>query len=188
KVITDPNHRLYDSRVERAPDEALVQSIMARGVIVPLVIYPDGDDVYVEDGRQRRAATIEANRRRREQGIKDPILVPCCWRKGDEATLFEVSLTANLLRSGDRPMERARNMQRLIDFGRTEKEAAVACGVTVQTVRASLALLNCDVKVQRAVESEQVKPTVAINLAKLPREEQRTRLEKMIESGATKGR
>lgn len=62
KVITDAKHPLYDARVERPVDEAMVLSIMSLGIIEPLVIARDGESVYVVDGRQRRLNAIEANK------------------------------------------------------------------------------------------------------------------------------
>jgi len=189
KVITDPKHPLYDPRVERKPSEAMVLSILRDGIIEPLVISRDGEDVYVTDGRQRRAATIEANKRRKQKGL-EPILCPCVWRNGPvkdrEAKLFEISVSANELRAGDSPLERAQKMQRLEELGRDHESIAVTFGCTKQNVRNLLALLDCAPAVQRAVEGG-LSATVAGQLSKLPREEQVKQLEKMVKAGVTKG-
>jgi len=186
KVITDPKHPLFDPRVERPPSEKMVLSIMHLGIIEPLVIWRDGQDVYIVDGRQRRAAALEANKLRAKEG-RELIECPCVWRRGDDAKLYEISISANEVRSGDSAIERAKKMQRLADFGRDEEQIAVVFGCTTATVRSSLALLECDVKVQRAVESGQVAATIATKLAKLPREEQVAKLGEMVVAGATKG-
>ncbi len=74
KVITDVKHPLYDARVEREPAEAMILSIMRRGILVPMLITRDGDDVYVVDGRQRRSAALEANKRLAKAGGEPVVL------------------------------------------------------------------------------------------------------------------
>ena len=187
KVVTDPKHPLYDERVELPIDEAMVKSIMRLGVREPLIIRRDGDDVYVVDGRQRRANAIEANRRlAAEDG--DPIYVPCVWwGKGDNAKLYEVTVATNELRTASAPMERARKMARLIDMGRTEDQLAVIFGVTKQTVKATLALLDCAPKVQKAVAAG-LPVTVAAKLSKLAEKEQVAQLGELEAVGATRGK
>jgi ParB family chromosome partitioning protein len=64
KVITDPKHVLYDARVERPVDEAMVLSIMSLGIIEPLVIARNGEEVFVVDGRQRRRSVLPGRGRR----------------------------------------------------------------------------------------------------------------------------
>lgn len=188
KVITDPKHPLYDARVEREPDEALIVSIMRNGIIVPLVISRDGENVYVTDGRQRRAAAIEANKRLKKEG-GEPIALPCVWKRGDEAKLYEIAVTTNELRSGDSPLERARKMQHFLDLvAGDEGRVALAFGCTIPTVINHLKLLECAPAVQKAVEAGQLAATVAKELSKLPREEQKARLDEMVSAGETKGR
>lgn len=187
KVITDPKHPLYDARIEREPNEALILSIMRHGVLVPLLIYRDGNDVYIDDGRQRWKAALEANKRLKKAGGK-PVVLPCVWKRGDEKTLYEIAVTTNALRTGDSPLESARKMQHLANLnGNNLDEVAVSFGCTLQTVKNHLALLECAPSVQRAVEAGKVAATVATKLSRLKRDEQTSTLEKMIESGATKG-
>jgi ParB family chromosome partitioning protein len=187
KVITDPKHPQYDPRVEREIDEALVLSIMRLGIIEPLVVTRDGDNVIVVDGRQRRACAIEANRRLKAEG-GEQVLAPCIWRRGDNAKLYEVMVAANEVRTGDSPLERARKMQHLADMGRDEEQIAIVFGCDKRTVKSALALLECASSVQRAVDSERIPITVAVQLAKLPRDEQSKKLEEMESAGATRGK
>jgi ParB family chromosome partitioning protein len=185
KVITDPKHPLFDKRVEREPEESMIVSVMRNGVIVPMVIHRDGEDVYVVDGRQRRAAAIEANKRLAKAG-GELILCPCVWKRGDEAKLYEIAVTTNALRTGDSFLETAHKMQHLADLGRDEDLLAVAFGCSVQTVKNHLAVLECAPAVQKWVEKGG-SAVIAAKLSKLSKEEQVTTLEKMIAEGATKG-
>lgn len=186
KVITDVKHPLYDARVERPVDEAMVLSIMSLGIIEPLVIMRDGEDVYVVDGRQRRLNAIEANKRLAKSG-GEPVICPCVWRRGDDARLYEVLVAANEVRSGDSPLERAKKMEHLASLGRDDKQVAIAFGCTVQTVKNARALLECAPSVKKAVESGQVPMTVAMQLSKVSREEQEKSLDEMVAAGVTKG-
>jgi len=186
KVITDSKHALYDARVERPVDEAMVLSIMSLGIIEPLVIMRDGENVYVVDGRQRRTNAIEANRRLEKAG-GEPVICPCVWRRGDDARLYEVLVAANEVRSGDSVLERAKKMEHLASLGRDDAQVAVAFGCTVQTVRNARALLECAPAVKKAVEAGTIPLTVAMQLSKVDRGEQETKLGEMIEAGVTKG-
>ncbi len=186
KVITDPKSPLYDSRVERPIDEAMVLSLMSVGIIEPLVIGRNGQEVYVIDGRQRRLNAIEANKRIVKAG-GEPIRCPCVWRRGDDAKIFEVIVSANEIRTGDSTLERAKKMAHLMSLGYDEAKTAVAFGCTVQTVKNAMALLECAPAVKKAVEAEQVPLTVALQLSKLNREDQEKTLAEMVEKGNTKG-
>src|SRR5882672_6589488 len=187
KVITDSKHPLYDPRVERKPTERMILSIMRRGILLSMLIRRDGEDVYVVDGRQRRAAAIEANKRLKKEGGK-PVVCPCTWKRAEDKVLYEISVTTNELREGDSMLERAHKMQHLLDLnGGDINDCAVSFGVTTVTVKGHLALLECAPAVQRAAEAGQVAPTICVKLAKLPRIEQVATLDKMIAAGATKG-
>lgn len=187
KVITDPKHPLYDPRVERDPDEGMILSIMAEGILVPLIVSRDGDSVYITDGRQRWKAAIEANKRLKKEGGA-PVLLPCVWKRGDEKKLYEISVATNAIRSGDSPLESARKMQHLAKLNGNDLDAvARAFGCTKATVKNHLALLECAPIVQKAVEANKIPATVATKLSKMPREEQVSTLEKMVTAGATRG-
>src|SRR5581483_3579160 len=147
QVITDPKHPQYDPRVELPVDEALVLSIMELGVITPLAISRDGEDVYVTDRRRRHKAAIEANKRLKKLG-RPLVQGPCVWKRGDDTRLFEISIAANELRKGDGAVERAKKMQRLVEAGRSEEQIALTFGVTAKTGKSALALLECAKPVQ----------------------------------------
>lgn len=179
KVRADPQRP-----EEPAIDEAMVWSIMAHGVIEPLIISRDGDDVFVEAGRRRRAHAIEANRRRPG---KESILVPCVWARGDEADLAEKAVIENFHRQSPSAIGTAKAMQHLINLGRDEERVRQVFGFkTINSVKGYLALLDCAPEVQRAVEGG-LSAVVAVKLSKLTRVEQKEALTEMTAKGATKG-
>lgn len=191
-IVTDKSHPLYDERVDLPLDEALVRNIMFRGVIEPIVVRLNGkrEDgsavVEVVDGRQRVRATIEANKRLAEEG-KPTILVPGVRRRGEAADFAGVMISANELRKSDSPLIKARKLERFLATGRDEEEAAITFGVSVQTIKNMLKLLELHPTVQKAVEKNNLPASVAKELSDLPQEQQPAALEKLIESGNVKG-
>jgi ParB family chromosome partitioning protein len=187
-VVTDKSHPLYDSRAELPLDEAMVKSIMADGVLEPVLVRKNGQRkngtplVEVLAGRQRVKNACEANRRLRAKG-KEPVLVPAITRRGEDGDLFGVMITENEVRKDNGPMERARLCARYMRFGKSEEQAAVRFGVTETTIRSWLALLELSKDAQEAVERGELTASVAVKLAKLPREEQPAVLEKLKADG-----
>lgn len=181
-LIEDQTHPLYDPRVHLPVDESLVLNIGLHGVIEPVIICKDGPDLVVVDGRQRVKAAREANVRLRAEG-KLPMLVTCMVRKGDDASLFGVMVSTNELRTEDSPLWRAEKLQRYLAMGRTEAEAAIVFGVSRQTIRNWIELLNLDVSVKLAVDAGVIGATAAVQVfSGLKREDQREKL-KALQDG-----
>lgn len=191
-VVTDPKHPLYDERVNLPLSEALVLSVMADGVIEAITVRKNGETsdgtpiVEVVFGRQRVRAACEANRRFKAQR-KELILVPATRRRGEDADLFGVMITENEQRQDDTPLARARKCARYMQFGKSELDASIRFGVTTTTIRSWLALLECAPEVQALVEKGEMPASIAVKLAKLPREEQPAVLEKLKEQGELRG-
>lgn len=183
-LVTDETHPLYDERVHLPIDEKLVKNIMYQGVIEPIVVYKDPEDgkVLVAVGRQRTKATIEANKRLKARG-EAPIMIPATVRRGDGVSLASVMVSENEIRQDDSPITRAKKMQRLLEMGRTEEDLAVIFGCEKATVKNTLALLECSAVVRNAVDDGKINVTAAYKLAKLPADEQKATVEKMIKAG-----
>lgn len=186
-LIEDEEHHLYDSRVKMPLDEALVKSIMYQGVIEPVVITKEGNCPVVVDGRQRVRAAREANAQLEKMG-REPIGVTCVVRRGDESSLFGVAISANENRQDDTPLGRAEKCARYLDMGRTEEEAAIAFGVTPQSIKLWMRLLECSAPVKKAVERGDLAATAANQLADLPAAEQKEMLAKLLEDGKRNGK
>ena len=181
-LVTEETHPLFDPRVHLKPDETLIRNIMVYGVLEPVLVRKNGDDIEVLAGRQRVKAAIEANRRLEAEG-KVPLRVPCMVKRGQDADLFGVIVSENEQRLEDTPLARADKAQRLIDMGKTEAEAAIAFGVSIRTIKNWLALQDLCAPVRKAVERGQISATAAAELAGLARNEQRDRLEELKASG-----
>jgi ParB family chromosome partitioning protein len=178
-----PEHDLYDERVKLPLSEKLVLNIMAlQKVLEPVSVRKNGDKAECVYGRQRVRCTREANKRLRKQGC-EPVLVPCQLERGESDRMLGMMISENEHREGDTPMVKARKLARYIGHGRTDDEAAAIFGVTTQTVRNMLALLDLDKSVQKMVESGALSPTAAGKLAALSRDEQKIEAEKMVAEG-----
>jgi ParB family chromosome partitioning protein len=181
-LVDNEDHELYDPRINLPLDEGLVRNIMVNGVIEPVVVNKAPDGVLVVDGRQRVRAAREANKRLEKEG-KEPLRVPCVLRRGTEADLFGVSISANENRQDDTPLGRAEKANRLLNMGRSEDEVAVAFGVSTQCVGNWIKILSTCAPVRKAVESGKIAAQAAIEMAGLPVEEQKTLLEEAVKAG-----
>ena len=165
-LVTDKTHPLYDERIHLPISEAMVLNIMDQGVLEPIIVWKDPETGLscVVDGRQRVRHTLEANKRLSKEG-KEPLLVPAVAKRG-----------SNEIRQADTPLGRAKKMADALDRGHDEDDLSLMFGVSVQTVRATLSLLDATQAVRDAVESGTVTVTQARQLGALPPEEQRAKV------------
>ena len=184
-LIEDPSHPLYDPRVAAPLDEALVRSIMHKGVCVPVIISKgEGDRPVVVDGRQRVRAAREANKRLVAQG-SIPAKVQCTLRRGEEAQgLFGVMILANELRRDDSVLAKARKAGRMLQMGASEEEVALSFGKSIDTIKKWDRLLSCAPAVLKAVEADKLTAAAALELSTLPLKEQIEALTQLLVSAA----
>lgn len=142
-IVTDKKDPLFDERALDEPAEAMILSVMAKGVLEPILVCKRGEVATVIDGRQRVMAAREANKRLTKQGDAYLIAVPCFLRRGDDAAeLTAIMIHANEQRKPDAAKIKARKAKRLVDRGATHEEAGIAFGVTDQTIKRWLGLLE----------------------------------------------
>jgi ParB family chromosome partitioning protein len=162
----------------------MVLNIMVHGVLEPVLVRKDGDSAEVVAGRRRVLHAREANKRLAKEG-SEPIRVPCMVKKGDDGVLMGVAISENEIRRDDSLSAKAEKLRRYIATGKTEQEAAVAFGVSLQTVKNWGRMGDLDAKVIKAVESGKIPASAAWNLSDLTREEQREKLEEVLAAGNT---
>lgn len=180
-IVTDKKHPLYDGkRVHLPVSESVVRSMRRSGFWAHKAILvrkngcdKNGQDILeVIDGRQRLKAALEANRRNEAEG-KELIRVYVVIKNGQEdADAFGLTIASNEMDQKDGVVEKARKAARYIEMGRSIEECADLYGKTVTTIRNWLTLLECSASVLTAVDEGKLAYTTAVDLAKLPREEQ----------------
>lgn len=183
-----PEHVLYDERIYLTLDYDLVENILLLGkVLEPVSVRKNGDKAEVVFGRQRARAVREANKRLKESGATPEQLIklPCQLDKSNDLQLLLRMMSENAQRRGDTPMARARNIQRCLDLGASEKDLTKVFKLSVQHLKAQTALLNLDKVVQKMVDDGSLPATAAANLAGLSRDEQKVEAEKLISQGRT---
>ncbi len=186
-IVTDPEHPLFDERVNLPLDEAMVLNIMHYGVVEPVVVRKntETDAVEVVAGRQRVRCAIEANKRLKAQG-HEPRSIPGIVKRGDYGDSQAVMILENEIRRDDAPTIRAAKMNRMIARGASEAEVAICFGCSPQTVKNSLALLECASAVRTAVDRNQIPVTHALKLKGLSAAEQRDRVAELVAAGEGK--
>lgn len=145
-VVTDKADPLYDPRVELPVSEALVRSIMRRGILQAVRITPGEPRVVA--GRQRVRAALEANRR----GAAPPVRVPCVVLTGAGDHLAGAAVAENEIRQDDNPAVKAEKAQRLQALGYSVEDIADDFGVSTATVKGWLKLAAEPVAVRQAVK------------------------------------
>ncbi len=143
----DPNP--FQPRRAMAPDrlKELTDSILASGVVQPVVVRRSGDRYQLVAGERRwraaRAARLES--------------IPAVVREISDEKSLELALTENLLREELSPIEAARAYQVLHErFGHSHEVIAAGLGLDRSTVSNSLRLLKLPVNIQQMIESREL--------------------------------
>lgn len=180
-----PEHPLYDDRIKLPLDEGLVLNIMARGVLVPVLGRKNGTRVEIVDGRQRVRCGREANKRLKAKGCQSIKIEVSLKRPENKADALGMLITTNENRINDGPVARARKAQRLLDYGATEEDVANEFGISTQSVKNLLSILELSPNVQKAIEERKLGYTAAITLSDLSQEDQDQTLGAMLATGNT---
>lgn len=140
---------------KRAPDISdILPSVRARGVLVPLLVRPNGspDSFEIVAGRRRYfAAKTVAD----ERGEADPL--PCAiMEDGDDADALEASLIENIARDDPDEVSQWETFTRLIKEGRTVPNIAATFGLTEHQVKRILALGDLLPKIREAYRREEI--------------------------------
>ncbi len=132
----------------------ILPSIRARGVLVPLLVRPNGseDTFEIVAGRRRYfAAKTVAD----EEGAVAPL--PCAvMEPGDDAAALEASLIENIARLDPDEMTQYETFVRLTKEGRSIADIATTFGITERMVEQRLALDNLLPKIRDAYRAEDI--------------------------------
>lgn len=157
--------------------EDLAASIRRIGIIVPLVVAPEGDAFILVAGHRRLAAA-------KRLGLLE---VPCCVREAKGADGVEVSFAENLFRLDLSPVELASGIKDVLTKNIMDVQAlANVMHRSVHWVNCQLELLGWPADVLEAVHAGWLSVSAASNLALVTEDTYRDFLLKnAFDSGAT---
>lgn len=149
--------------------QELVSSIEAQGVIVPLIVTPNGGGQY---------SLVAGERRLRASKIAGLVTVPCRVIEGlNERQVMEISLVENLQREDLNPIELAEGYRRMIDeFSYTQQEVAERVGKDRATVANTLRLMALPEPVTQMVRDGELTSGHARALLAVPSDNDRVSL------------
>ncbi len=178
---------LYDERCKDSIPEGFIRSIMTNGVETPPTIVKIDDKPIVEQGRKRVMAARIANERFEAEGGVERVMVRVVTKRaGEEADHFSSVIAENELRFGDGMLRKADKAKKLLALNCDDYEAtALAFNVSVTAVKQWMKLHDCCAAVRKAVEKGQISASAASKLAGLSVEEQKVKLDEMLDSGDT---
>ena len=158
---------------KKPPDiSSILPSIRARGIIMPLLVRPNGSDTTFEivaGSRRFLAAQTVAN----ENGVVEPL--PCAiMEAGDDAAALEASLIENLARLAPDEVTQWESFTRLVKEGRTPDEISMTFGMPELTVKRILALGNLLPRIRQLYRAEEIDATSVRHLTLATKAQQKT--------------
>lgn len=175
------DHPLWDPRAFKQPDEDLIRNIMTYGIFQPVQVRREDGKILVVDGRQRVKAAREAAARQEAAG-EVQVHVPIIEQGGEDKRITGIMISANEQRSNDEVLEKANKAQRMLDLTGDIDEVCVAFGKTRTTINNYLLLNRADPRIHQAIREKKISASAGIDLAKLPRENQASRLEELLKA------
>ncbi|MBA7611091.1 Nucleoid occlusion protein [subsurface metagenome] len=170
------NHALRLAAEDEGIDD-LAASIHRIGIIVPLVVCPEGDSFILVAGHRRLAAA-------KQLGLSE---VPCCVREAKGADGVEVSFAENLFRLDLSPVELAAGIKDVLDKETMDMVTlAKVLHRSAHWVNAQLQLLSWPADILGAIHAGWLSVSAASNLALITDETYRDfLLRNAHDSGAT---
>jgi ParB family chromosome partitioning protein len=158
---------------KKPPDiSGILPSIRARGIIMPLLVRPNGSDTTFEivaGSRRFLAAQTVAN----ENGVGEPL--PCAiMEAGDDAAALEASLIENLARLAPDEVTQWESFTRLVKEGRSVDDISMTFGMPELTVKRILALGNLLPRIRQLYRAEEIDATSVRHLTLATKAQQKT--------------
>lgn len=142
----------------------LIKDILEKGQLQPVIIRSDGGTPVLVAGFSRWRAVSEINAKGLA-GVK--LTLRCSYFKGTEAEGFLANIAENRYRNGTTPLDDAHNIARLEKWGYPLPKIAEKLNETEAWVRGRLALIDLCEEGREAVKDGRLKPTAAVEIAKL---------------------
>ncbi len=155
----------------------LADSIIAQGIIQPIVVRNIGEDKY---------EIIAGERRWRAAQLAELTEVPVLVRELDDQAVMAIALIENIQREDLNPLEEAEALRRLLDeFGLTHQQIASAVGKSRTTISNLLRLLDLDGEVKTLLAKGLLEMGHARAILSLEVKQQREVAAKIVNQGLT---
>src|SRR5215472_10706764 len=142
--MIDPNPFQTRSQVDEGELGELAASIVANGVVQPILVRPQGDG---------RFQLIAGERRWRASQLANRLTIPAILRQVSDEQAMEITIVENLQRADLNAMDQARAFDRLSrEFHMTQEQMATRTGKDRTSVANFLRLLKLPAAVQARVE------------------------------------
>lgn len=143
--LIDRNPFQTRSRVDDAELAELAASIVANGVVQPILVRPQPNG---------RFQLIAGERRWRASQLAKKVTIPAIPRQVSDEQAMEITIVENLQREDLNPMDQARAFERLAtEFHMTQEQIATRTGKDRVSVANFMRLLKLPVSLQAQVES-----------------------------------
>jgi ParB family chromosome partitioning protein len=141
--LIDPNPEQPRSRFTESALEELSQSILANGIVQPIVVRRKGERYQIVAGERRWRAAQRAGLRR----------IPAAIKEVTDDKLLELALIENIQREELNPIEEAAAYRKLIDnMGFTQEAVATSVGKDRTLIATALRLLKLPADIQTLIE------------------------------------
>ncbi len=141
--------------------KALSESVRREGVLMPVLLRPDGDDYELIAGERRWRAAQAA-------GLLE---IPAIVRDVDDLQALELAIIENEQRDDLTAIESAHGYQRMMDeFGCTQQQVAERLGISRVQVSNITRLLQLSEKIQKMIENRELGMGHARPIIGLPRD------------------
>ncbi len=169
----------FQPRKDMDPEKLreLADSIIAQGIIQPIVVRNIGEDKY---------EIIAGERRWRAAQLAELTEVPVLVRELDDQAVMAIALIENIQREDLNPLEEAEALRRLLDeFGLTHQQIASAVGKSRTTISNLLRLLDLDGEVKTLLAKGLLEMGHARAILSLEVKQQREVAAKIVNQGLT---
>ncbi|MDG2001775.1 MAG: ParB/RepB/Spo0J family partition protein [Novosphingobium sp.] len=153
----------------------ILPSVKARGVLVPLLVRPAGEDGQFEivAGRRRYHAALAS-----AEGDETPPPLPCAiLEAGDDAAALEASLIENVARQDPDEVTKWGTFKRLVKEGRSSDDIAETFGLSAIKVKRILALGNLLPAIRAAYRADDIDVVTIRHLTLATKAQQKSWLE-----------
>ena len=145
--LIDPNPDQPRTQFTEAALEELSQSIIANGVVQPIVVREKGGRYEIVAGERRWRAAQRAGLRR----------IPAAVKEVSDDKLLELALIENIQREELNPIEEAAAYRKLIDtIGLTQEALAASVGKDRTLIATSLRLLKLPADIQQLIAEKKL--------------------------------